>query len=146
MTSNLIICTECNQPAEYIYKGDSLCSTHFEAKRSNGTTEESRYEALLGDYQGNKKSLEWFWTCISKQSNPVTFNMKNYYLSQVNNYVNGNDICKTAIDFALNIAVRKNIFTVKYIIGIMANKQASINDMPVIDPSDDIFIQLPKNS
>ena len=142
----MFTCIECNQPAEYIYRGNSLCATHFESKRSNGTTEESRYELLLGDYQGNKKSLEWFWTCISKQSTPVTFTMKNYYLSQVNNYVNRNNISKTAIDFALNLAVRKNIFTVKYMIGVMANKQASIDNKSVMDTSDDIFIQLANNS
>lgn len=138
----MLKCVECNTEAEYINKGQSLCSKHYKISSDNGTLQETKYYALLNEYKGSKHALEMFFNKSGEKSN-LTYGDKCRFLTYIIEYAERNKIHHDHIAEALYISIKRNRFDIKYIIAIMSSLNKESNSK---SKGEDIFRQIAKNT
>lgn len=144
---NSLKCIECDSPAEYIYKGNSLCSEHLKFKSTNGSIYEAQYYSLLANYKGNESTLKYFWARIESQYPAFHFKSKCTFLESVNRIVDRESIQSKNIDLALNVAIKRKNYNIGGIIKTMQSLQLKDdNQMSEYNSNDDILKQIVRNS
>ena len=140
-------CIECDAPAEYIYKGNSVCKEHLEYASQDGKVNESKYLVLLKDYIGRKPVLDYFWSrCLQRYPN-VSFNEKSKWLRRINKIVLDFKIDAKILDAGINIAIKKTNFDIGFLIQLIKNNQGAIDKKNANNNiNEDVYAQIVNNT
>ena len=122
-------CIRCNNDAEFIFEGNSLCNSHFQQVGDNGTYYQNLFESLMELYTGNKSTIYKFLNEIKK----TTFITKKHEYMFVKKIMEMADKYPVyAINNAIHIAIRNGKLKLNYIYKIVSNtaevKQEENND------------------
>jgi hypothetical protein len=139
-------CIECDNPADYIYKGNSLCTKHLEYVKTDGLTAKNEYYALLKDYIGSESTLNYFFR-ITDDIYKLSWNDRARMLQKLNAFVRLNNIPKTIVDSCLGIATKRKQIKLNQIMGMMKTEvDKQLKKTAIETNNDEIFIQIARNS
>lgn len=143
----MLKCIECDEVAEYIYKGNSVCSKHLEYSSKDGKVNEAMYFTLLKDYIGRESTLNYFWIkCLDKYPN-LSFESKSKWLRRINKIVVDFKIGEKVLSDSLNLAIKRDNYDIGFLIQVIKHKQAVIDKKESeANRNSDVYEQIAKNA
>ena len=143
----MLKCIECNEPAEYIYKGNSVCREHLDYATENGKISEVQYLTLLKDYKGKVAVLDYFWNKCNRKHPNLSFNSKIKWLKSINKVVEDFKIKPSILDTGINIVINKNKFNIGFLIQVLKTNQVAIDKKKSVNNlNQDVYAQIANNT